>query len=91
MCSAKNYSTNLDVYCSPCNSGIRAYTLHEQEPSEPTHVVQVASKIELFAVLGKIYPDNVVVKDKGIPLSVALSVGKEGLPDAGRFVIEVGK
>lgn len=60
-------------------------------PPKGVHVVQVASKIELFAVLGKIYPDNVVVKDRGIPLNIALSVGKEGLPDAGRFVIEVGK
>ncbi|PVH92473.1 hypothetical protein DM02DRAFT_677482 [Periconia macrospinosa] len=60
-------------------------------PTKGVHVVQAATAIELYALLGKIYPDNVVVKEKALPLGAALSVGKEGLPDAGRFVIEVGK
>ncbi|PVH99972.1 hypothetical protein DM02DRAFT_614655 [Periconia macrospinosa] len=60
-------------------------------PTKGVHVVQAETKIELFALLGKIYPDNVVVKEKALPLGVALNAGVEGLPDIGRFIIEVGK
>lgn len=60
-------------------------------PTKGIHLVQASTNIELYALLGKIYPDNVAVMEKGLSLYVALRVGKEGLPDAGRFVIEVGK
>ncbi|KAF1936183.1 hypothetical protein EJ02DRAFT_481772 [Clathrospora elynae] len=60
-------------------------------PTKGIHLVQAPTNIELHALLGKLYPDNVVIKEKGVPLSVALKAGKEGFPDVGRFVIEVGK
>jgi hypothetical protein len=60
-------------------------------PTSGIHLVSAPSNTELYALLGKIYPDNVVVKEKSQPLSIAIEAGKESLPDAGRFIIELGE
>ncbi|KAF1946383.1 hypothetical protein EJ02DRAFT_367033 [Clathrospora elynae] len=56
-----------------------------------THLVRAVGAVELYALLGKLYPENVVVMEEGQSLGQALEAGKEGLPDAGSFVIEVRK
>lgn len=55
---------------------------------EGVHVVDVSGNVELLAVLGKLYPENVVVLDRGEPLEKAFGAGK-GLADGGKFVVRV--
>ncbi|KAI9739873.1 MAG: hypothetical protein M1818_004929 [Claussenomyces sp. TS43310] len=55
--------------------------------SDGVHLIKAASNVELLALLGKIYPENVVVIQEGESLEAALAAGK-GLPDSGRFVIQ---
>jgi hypothetical protein len=57
-------------------------------PAKGIHLIQARSKIELYALLGKIYPDNVVVIEEGRSLSHALEAAG-GFADAGRVIIEV--
>lgn len=57
---------------------------------EGIHLIQASSNIELLALLGKLYPENVVFKEKGQSLKQALAAGK-GLLDAGRFIVELVK
>ena len=55
------------------------------------HLIQANNNIELLALLGKLYPENVVFKEQGQSLEQAQEAGK-GLPEAGRFIVEsVGK
>ena len=56
-------------------------------PNEGTHLIQANSNVELLALLGKVYSENVVVKKKGQSLKQALETGK-GLPEARQFVVE---
>ena len=56
--------------------------------NEGIHLIQAKSNVELLALLGKLYPENVVVKKKGQSLKQALETGK-GLPEAGQFVVEL--
>ncbi|KAF2854607.1 hypothetical protein T440DRAFT_551692 [Plenodomus tracheiphilus IPT5] len=60
-------------------------------PTNGIHLVRANGVVELYALLGKLYPDNIVVVEEGQSIDTALAAGKEGLPDAGRFVIEVRK
>lgn len=52
------------------------------------NLIQANSNVELLALLGKLYPENVVFKEKGQSLKDALEAGK-GLPEAGRFIVEM--
>ncbi len=52
------------------------------------HLIQASNNIELLALLGKLYPENVVFKKQGQSLEQAQAAGK-GLPEAGRFIIEL--
>ena len=56
--------------------------------NEGVHLIQANSNVELLALLGKLYPENVVFKKKGQSLKQALEAGK-GLPEAGRFIVEL--
>ena len=53
--------------------------------------VRRQSQIEVLTLLGRLYPDNVVVVNEGQSITQALAAGKAGFPDAGRFVIVIGK
>jgi hypothetical protein len=57
-------------------------------PTKGIHLIQAKSKIELYALLGKIYPDNVVVIEEGQSLRHALE-GAGGFADAGRVIIQL--
>ena len=52
------------------------------------NLIQANSNVELLALLGKLYPENVIFKEKGQSLKQALEAGK-GLPEAGRFIVEM--
>jgi hypothetical protein len=58
-------------------------------PAKGLHLIRVSSKVELYAVLGKLYPDNVVIFKQGQSLSDALKTGRKGLPDSGRVIVEL--
>ena len=51
------------------------------------HLINAGSKVELLALLGKIYPENVIVVKEGEYLDAAQVAGK-GLPYGGRFIIQ---
>ncbi|MCJ1382730.1 hypothetical protein MMC17_005843 [Xylographa soralifera] len=51
------------------------------------HLIQASNNIELLALLGKLYPENVIFKEQGQSLEQAQEAGK-GLPEAGRFIVE---
>jgi hypothetical protein len=51
------------------------------------HLINAGSKVELLALLGKIYPENVIVVKEGEYLEAAQVAGK-GLPYGGRFIIQ---
>ena len=51
------------------------------------HLIQASNNIELLALLGKLYPENVILKERGQSLEQAQEAGK-GLPEAGRFIVE---
>ena len=52
------------------------------------HLIQANNNsIELLALLGKLYPENVVFMKQGQSLKQAQEAGK-GLPEAGRFIVE---
>ncbi len=56
--------------------------------NEGVHLIQANSNVELLALLGKLYPENVIFKKKGQSLKQTLEAGK-GLPEAGRFIVEL--
>ncbi|KAF2203209.1 hypothetical protein GQ43DRAFT_479268 [Delitschia confertaspora ATCC 74209] len=60
-------------------------------PPTGIHVVRAGNKIELYALLGKMYPDNIVVMEEGQSLIKSLEEIRGRFRNAGRFVIEVRK
>ncbi len=56
--------------------------------NEGIHLIQANSNVELLALLGKIYPENVVFKKKKQSLNHALEAGK-GLPETGCFIVDL--
>lgn len=54
---------------------------------EGIHLISAGSNVELLALLGKIYPENVIVVKEGEHIEAAQAAGK-GLPDSGRFIIQ---
>jgi hypothetical protein len=59
-------------------------------PPAGNHIIRSRHPLETLALLGKLYPDNIVVVEDGHSLAEALAAGKDGLPDAGRFFIAFG-
>jgi hypothetical protein len=59
-------------------------------PPAGNHIIRSRHPLETLALLGKLYPDNIVVVENGYSLAQALASGKDGLPDAGRFFIALG-
>jgi hypothetical protein len=59
-------------------------------PPDGNHIIHSHHPVETLALLGKLYPDNIVVVEDGHSLAQALAAGKDGLPDAGRCFIALG-
>jgi hypothetical protein len=60
-------------------------------PPKGFHIIKSNSKVETLALLGKTYPDNIVLVEEGHSLAQAIAAGQGGLPDAGRFFIATGE
>ena len=52
------------------------------------HLIQATSQVEILALLGRIYPDNIIVLKAGASLKDAEEAG-QALPGEPRFVLQV--
>jgi hypothetical protein len=52
------------------------------------HVIQASSQIEILALLGQIYPDNIIMLEKGASLKDVEEAG-QSMPGEPRFVLQL--